>query len=156
MYSLLLLSEPERQRGAKCPLAGARALMTGTTAMPDQQILLPEQQAAPGPPAQPTGQQAMLRRLASIDAFRGLVLFLMVAEILLQLHAVGKALPESRFWQFLRWAQMHVDWEGASLHDLIHPSFTFLVGVALPFSLAHRLARGEGTWRLIWHAAWRS
>jgi predicted acyltransferase len=97
-----------------------------------------------------------LQRLASIDAFRGLVLFLMIAEIFLQLHAVGKALPQSRLWQFLRHNQMHVDWEGSSLQDLIHPSFTFLVGVALPFSLAHRLARGENIWRLIAHAAWRS
>ena len=32
---------------------------------------------------------------------------------------------------------------GCSLHDLIQPSFSFLVGVALPFSLASRLARGQ-------------
>jgi predicted acyltransferase len=49
-----------------------------------------------------------------------------------------------------------VPWAGASVHDLIHPSFTFLVGVALPFSLASRLARGESTGRLMAHAAWRS
>ncbi|MBC7923188.1 MAG: DUF5009 domain-containing protein, partial [Ferruginibacter sp.] len=30
---------------------------------------------------------------------------------------------------------------GCSLHDLIQPSFSFLVGVALPFSLASRLAK---------------
>jgi heparan-alpha-glucosaminide N-acetyltransferase len=124
--------------------------------MPDQQVPLPNPQAVPEPPAEPAQQQVVLRRLASIDAFRGLVLFLMIAEIFLLLHAVGKALPESRFWQFLRHHQLHAAWEGASLHDLIHPSFTFLVGVALPFSLAKRLVRGESTWRLIWHAAWRS
>src|SRR4051794_9120696 len=124
--------------------------------MPDQQVLSPNQQAAPVSPAEPAEPKAVLRRLASVDAFRGLVLFLMIAEIFLQLHAVGKALPESRFWQFLRNLQLHVEWEGAHLHDLIHPSFTFLVGVALPFSLAKRLARGENTWRLILHAAWRS
>lgn len=118
--------------------------------MPDEPLL------SPPPPAELSRPPAVLRRLASIDTFRGLVLFLMVAEILLQLHAVGKALPESQLWQFLRHHQTHADWEGASLHDLIHPSFTFLVGVALPFSLAGRLARGESLRRLMRHAAWRS
>ncbi|HZU34556.1 MAG TPA: hypothetical protein VFA18_01535, partial [Gemmataceae bacterium] len=107
-------------------------------------------------PAETADRPAVLRRLASVDGFRGLVLFLMIAEIFLQLHAVAKALPQSGVWQFLGSLQRHVDWEGAHLHDMIHPSFTFLVGVALPFSLAHRLARGESTWRLIGHAAWRS
>src|SRR5690242_11445904 len=93
-------------------------------AMLDQQVPLPKEQVAPDRPAE---QPAVLQRLASVDAFRGLVLFLMIAEIFLQLHAVGKALPESRFWQFLRHQQLHVDWAGTSLHDLIHPSFTFLV-----------------------------
>ena len=39
----------------------------------------------------------------------------------------------------------HVEWVGCSLHDLIQPSFSFLVGVALPFSIAGRLARGQST-----------
>jgi predicted acyltransferase len=124
--------------------------------MPDQQVLLPKEQLAPDRPAETAEKPVALQRLTSVDAFRGLVLFLMIAEIFLQLHAVGKALPPSRFWHFLRHLQLHVDWEGFSLQDLIHPSFTFLVGVALPFSLAHRLARGENTGRLIAHAAWRS
>ncbi len=34
-------------------------------------------------------------------------------------------------------------WVGCSLHDLIQPSFTFLVGVALPYSIASRSARGQ-------------
>jgi predicted acyltransferase len=124
--------------------------------MPDQQVLVPLERLAPERPAETAGQQGVLRRLASVDAFRGLVLFLMIAEIFLQMHAVAQALPQSRTWQFFGQLQQHVDWAGASLHDLIHPSFTFLVGVALPFSLAHRLARGDDAGRLIAHAAWRS
>jgi predicted acyltransferase len=124
--------------------------------MPDQQVLSPKKQVAPDRPTETAARPVVLQRLASVDAFRGLVLLLMIAEIFLQLHAVRKALPESRFWDFVGHLQLHVDWEGVSLHDLIHPSFTFLVGVALPFSLAHRLARGESTGRLIAHAAWRS
>jgi predicted acyltransferase len=39
---------------------------------------------------------------------------------------------------------------------LIQPSFSFLVGVALPFSLAGRLARGQSAATMTAHAVWRS
>ena len=87
------------------------------------------------------------RRLASIDAYRGFVMFLMMAEVL-HLGAVAKAIPGSALWEFLGHHQTHVEWVGCSLHDLIQPSFSFLVGVALPFSLAGRLARGQSTARM--------
>ena len=80
-------------------------------------------------------------RLASVDAYRGLVMFLMMAEVL-HLCAVSRAIPESPVWKFLCHHQTHVEWIGCTLHDLIQPSFSFLVGVALPFSIATR--RGEG------------
>jgi predicted acyltransferase len=49
-----------------------------------------------------------------------------------------------------------VGWSGCSLHDIIQPSFSFLVGVALPYSIASRLAKG-GTFGKMWaHAIWRS
>ena len=35
------------------------------------------------------------------------------------------------FWELLCHHQSHVEWVGCSLHDLIQPSFSFLVGVAL-------------------------
>src|SRR4051812_36293633 len=57
------------------------------------------------------------RRLGSIDAYRGLVMFLMMAEVL-HLCAVARARPESRFWAFLCHHQEHVEWVGCSLHDL--------------------------------------
>ncbi len=93
-------------------------------------------------------------RLVSIDAYRGFVMFLMMAEVL-WLGGVARALPESGFWAFLAHHQDHVAWVGCSLHDLIQPSFSFLVGVALPFSLAARLARGQSPGRLRLHAVWR-
>lgn len=94
-------------------------------------------------------------RVGSIDAYRGFVMFLMMAEVL-QLSRVARALPESGFWRWLAYHQTHVQWRGCSLHDLIQPSFTFLVGVALPFSLASRARRGELLGRSLVHAAWRS
>jgi predicted acyltransferase len=84
-------------------------------------------------------------RLASIDAYRGLVMFLMMAEVL-HLARVSAAYPESGIWRFLAWHQTHVPWTGCTLHDLIQPSF----------SLASRLARGQSQGRAILHAAWRA
>src|SRR4051794_33320271 len=95
------------------------------------------------------------RRLGSIDAYRGLVMFLMMAEVL-HLCAVARARPESRIWAFLCHHQEHVEWVGCSLHDLIQPSFSFLVGVALPFSLAGRAARGQSRAGQFAHATRRA
>lgn len=94
-------------------------------------------------------------RLASVDAYRGFVMFLMMAEVLC-LGAVAKARPGDKVWEFLAHHQSHVEWQGCSLHDLIQPSFSFLVGVALPFSVASRLARGQAKGRLTAHAFWRA
>jgi len=94
-------------------------------------------------------------RLGSIDAYRGLVMLLMLAEVL-RLAAVARALSQSRVWQFLAYHQSHVEWVGCALHDMIQPSFTFLVGISLPFSLASRRRRGQSVWRMTWHALWRS
>src|SRR5437763_11935636 len=99
------------------------------------------------PPAAP--------RVAAIDAYRGLVMFLMMAEVL-RLGRIAKGLPESSLWQFLAHHQSHVECAGCSPHDLIQPSFSFLVGAALPFSLAVRAARGQDKARMVAHAAWRA
>lgn len=94
-------------------------------------------------------------RLASLDAYRGWVMFLMMAEVL-HLCRVAAAMPGNAFWSFLCYHQSHVEWIGCSLHDLIQPSFSFLVGVALPFSIAARTARGQSRGRMTAHALWRS
>jgi predicted acyltransferase len=94
-------------------------------------------------------------RLASVDAYRGFVMFLMMAE-LLSFCEVAKAIPASGFWKFLCHQQSHVSWVGCSLHDLIQPSFSFLVGVALPFSVASRRGRGQSLARITLHAAGRA
>lgn len=95
------------------------------------------------------------RRLTSIDAYRGFVMFLMMAEVL-HLAKVAEKHRESRVWAFLAHHQTHVAWVGCTLHDLIQPSFSFLVGVALPFSLAGRAARGQSRRQMTLHAFWRA
>jgi len=100
---------------------------------------------------QSVGQQ----RLASVDIYRGFVMFLMVAEVL-HLSSLAKNYPDSQVWKEIAFHTQHVEWVGCSLHDMIQPSFSFLVGVALPFSLANRLAKGESFRWLSIHALWRS
>lgn len=94
-------------------------------------------------------------RLASLDAYRGFVMFLMMAEVL-HLSGVAEALPGNSFWAFLAHHQDHVAWIGCTLHDLIQPSFSFMVGVALPFSIASRLGKGQSIGGMTAHAFWRA
>jgi predicted acyltransferase len=100
-------------------------------------------------------QRQPYQRLASLDVYRGFVMLLMMAEVL-NFRRVSRALPGNEFWAFLYFHQDHVPWVGCSLHDLIQPSFSFLVGVALPFSLANRLAKGVSKAALIRHALIRA
>jgi heparan-alpha-glucosaminide N-acetyltransferase len=94
-------------------------------------------------------------RVAAVDVYRGLVMFLMMAEEL-NLASVAEKVPNNPVWSYLAHHQTHVEWAGCSLHDLIQPSFSFLVGVAVPFSLAARFTRGQSTAWLLIHATWRA
>ena len=94
-------------------------------------------------------------RITSIDAFRGFVMFLMLAEAM-RLWTLHDAFPASRFWAVVAYNTTHVPWQGCSLHDVIQPAFSFLVGAALPFSTAARSARGQRFARMLAHAIWRS
>src|SRR6266446_2612543 len=116
-------------------------------------------QTIPGTEATPTrrevGPEQPVGRNVSIDAYRGFVMLLMMAEVL-QLSRVAAAYPTSLFWKILAFNQTHVEWFGCSLHDTIQPGFSFLVGVALPYSIASRLAKGATFGKLFAHALWRS
>jgi len=96
-----------------------------------------------------------VRRIASVDVYRGFVMLLMMAEVL-SLQSVSKALPGNSFWQFLAFNQSHVEWTWLSLHDMIQPSFTFLVGVVLPYSIAGRKNTGASHSSIVMHAVRRS
>ena len=104
-----------------------------------------------------TDSPALLKpeRLVSLDAYRGFVMFLMAAEVL-QIPGVAAHFKDSGIWQCLSFHNKHVDWTGCSLNDLIQPSFSFMVGVALPFSIASRLSRGSSKLGMWGHALWRS
>lgn len=107
------------------------------------------QEATPTPIPQP------MARNVAVDVYRGFVMLLMMAEVL-RLSRVAEAFPASWFWKVLAYNQTHVEWAGCSLHDLIQPGFSFLVGVALPYSIASRMAKGATFGQLFAHALWRS
>jgi predicted acyltransferase len=98
---------------------------------------------------------APVNRVASVDVYRGFVMLLMMAEVL-SFSQVSAALPGSGFWQFLSFHQSHVPWTWLALHDMIQPSFTFLVGVVLPYSIASRKSKGASFKSLMLHTIKRS
>ena len=95
------------------------------------------------------------RRNIAVDAYRGLVMLLMMGEVL-SFWKVSQAYPNSLFWHILAYNQTHVEWAGLGLHDMIQPSFTFLVGVALPYSIQSRVRKGQSFAKLLAHTMWRS
>jgi predicted acyltransferase len=100
-------------------------------------------------------REAVQPRNMAVDAYRGLVMLLMMGEVL-QFARVAGSFPGSHIWQFLAYNQSHVEWVGMSLHDTIQPGFTFLAGVALPYSLRSRRQKGERFGHMLLHTIWRS
>jgi heparan-alpha-glucosaminide N-acetyltransferase len=105
--------------------------------------------------AEPQRKPAGAQRLFSVDAFRGLVMVLMLGERM-HLPEVARSFPHSAIWALIAYNTEHVDWQGCSLHDLIQPAFSFLVGAALPFSIASRKMKGQSFGQMLGHAMRRA
>lgn len=95
-------------------------------------------------------------RLLSLDFFRGLTMFLLIAEgpDLFQLLVR----PEFQGTLIFHIGQQfhHHPWNGLRFWDLVQPFFMFIVGVAMPFSFGKRWDRGD-TWNQTFrHAVKRS
>lgn len=113
------------------------------------------QQALAIKETRPTAKAEGSGRLVSLDALRGLVMVLMLNEAT-QLPLVARSFPHSSLWSAIAYSTDHVQWQGCSLHDLIQPAFSFLVGAALPFSIASRKAKGQSFQQMLGHAVWRA
>jgi predicted acyltransferase len=107
------------------------------------------------PIAEPERKAEGTTRLVSLDAFRGTVMILMLAEQM-RLPEVARAFPHSAVWRLIAFNTEHVEWQGCSLHDLIQPGFSFLVGAALPFSIASRKMKGQTFGHMLVQAARRA
>lgn len=78
-------------------------------------------------------------RILSLDVYRGLA----VAGMIL----VDNPGNDTATY----WPLKHADWNGWTPADLIFPSFLFIVGVSMVFSLSARLARGESPQKIFLH-----
>ena len=94
-------------------------------------------------------------RVVSLDVLRGTVMMLMLNEAT-QLPRVAQSFPHSWFWRAIAFNTDHVPWQGCSLHDLIQPAFSFLVGAALPFSIESRKMKGQTFRYMLGHSVWRA
>ncbi|MBN1506614.1 MAG: DUF5009 domain-containing protein [Sedimentisphaerales bacterium] len=95
------------------------------------------------------------QRLVSLDAYRGAIM-LMMASSGLGLAQIARQFPDSGLWQFVGRQTEHAQWAGVTLWDIIQPAFMFMVGVALPWSVANRRAAGQSFARMFGHALWRA
>jgi predicted acyltransferase len=96
--------------------------------------------ALPSPQATSSKKQ----RLLALDVFRGLTLFGMVL-----VNSPGDS-------HFAYPAVKHVAWHGWAFADLVFPFFLFIVGVAIPYSVESRLARGANRGEIVRHVLKRA
>jgi heparan-alpha-glucosaminide N-acetyltransferase len=98
-----------------------------------------------------TPQPASTRYLA-LDAYRGFIMLVLVSG------GFGFAGLAERNPAFAALANQfeHQPWEWITFWDLIQPAFMFMVGVAMPFALAQRIAAGATSGQLLRHVAARS
>ena len=96
-------------------------------------------------------QQQSSGRLLSLDFYRGLTMFLLIAEFShIFTYMVAPEL-EGTFIHWLGTQFHHVRWEGLRFWDLIQPFFMFIVGVAMPLSFSRRMAKGDSMQQVTKH-----
>jgi len=95
-------------------------------------------------------------RLLSLDFYRGLTMFLLIAEFShLFSYFVSPELEGTLIYD-LGVQLHHVEWIGLHFWDLIQPFFMFIVGVAMPLSFSKRIKKGDSYGQLTKHALKRS
>ena len=74
-------------------------------------------------------------RLRSLDVFRGLTIAAMIL------------VNDAGDWDKTYRPLLHAEWNGWTPTDLVFPFFVFIIGVAIPYAFAGRLARSGGDLR---------
>ncbi len=103
------------------------------------------------PPAQPTLKPAGQDRYVALDAFRGFIMFILASDA----FGFNALQNDPTYGTIARWFD-HVPWTWGVFWDMIQPSFMFMVGVAMPFALAKRMAQGATSRDNLRHVAWRA
>jgi predicted acyltransferase len=96
-------------------------------------------------PAQPAPTQ----RLVSLDALRGFDMFWIAGGA--TMYRAFTAGTQNEWLKAFQTQLTHVEWDGFRFLDLIFPLFLFMIGVAIPYSLGKRLARGDSKPRIYGH-----
>ncbi|GJM34063.1 MAG: hypothetical protein DHS20C18_30640 [Saprospiraceae bacterium] len=86
------------------------------------------------------------QRILSIDIFRGLTIFLMVF--------VNELAGVSNIPQWMKHVPATVD--GMTFVDVVFPAFLFIVGMAIPFAVMNRIARGQRSFDFWQHVLTRT
>lgn len=87
------------------------------------------------------------RRITSIDALRGLVIFTMI--YVNDIAGVSSRIVPA-------WMRHFHGKSGMTFVDLVFPAFLFIVGMSVPFALGTRLGRGEPLWKCLLHVIVRT
>lgn len=97
-------------------------------------------------------------RLTSLDAFRGLVMLLLIPDVFggFSFYEMARRIPDSSVWTTLARNFTHAPWSGATIWDLIMPAFVFMVGASMPYSYAARRREGHAHGDIVVHAALRA
>uniref|UniRef100_UPI0026159238 acyltransferase family protein n=1 Tax=uncultured Eudoraea sp. TaxID=1035614 RepID=UPI0026159238 len=96
------------------------------------------------------------KRLLSLDFYRGLTMFLLIAEFSHLFATMVAPELEGTILYAIGKQFHHVKWEGLRFWDLIQPFFMFIVGVAMPLSFNKRIARGDSYKQVFKHALKRA
>jgi predicted acyltransferase len=95
-------------------------------------------------------------RLLSLDFFRGATMFLLIAEFTHLFSFLHDPSLDGSFIYVIAEQFHHHPWNGLRFWDLIQPYFMFIVGVAMPYSLANRKKRGHSQAQITRHAFQRA
>jgi predicted acyltransferase len=109
----------------------------------------------PRPASDAAGRTGLhTERLISLDALRGFDMFWITGGAGI-LASLGKVIQRPLFDRFLEQFN-HVPWQGLHCEDLIWPLFMFIMGAAIPLSVAKRRAQGATDRSLLLHAVRRA
>jgi predicted acyltransferase len=89
------------------------------------------------PQMETLAQTTSSKRFVPLDAFRGLVILLLVSD------GLGfRALEKHPIFHVFGQQFEHVDWIGTHFYDLIAPAFLFMVGMSMSYSVGSRAEQG--------------
>lgn len=95
-------------------------------------------------------------RLLSLDFYRGLTMFLLIAEGARLWYVMVDPYFEGSIISAIGTQFHHHPWNGLRFWDLVQPFFMFIVGVAMPISFGKRWERGDSWQKTLKHALYRS